>query len=570
MNFAAPIYLWIALAAAPLLVWFFWWTWRTKQQLLTQFIRARLLSSLTVGLSRERQMVRMGLLVAAVASVLLALARPQWGFNWEEAKQSGLDIIVAIDTSQSMLATDTSPNRLERAKLEALTLMGKAKTDRLGLIAFAGTAFLQCPLTLDDEAFRQSVIALDTKIIPQGGTAVAEAIQTATAAFNDSADNFKVLILVTDGEDHEPGAIDAAKAAAEAGVRIFTVGVGTSDGELLRIRDSKGVEQFVKDESGNVVKSHLNETLLREIATLTKAFYLPLRGADTMDVLYERGLAPLPKNEVSAKLIKRRFERYYWPLALAILLLMIEMLLPERSKVKSASAASAASATANLPKVAALLAVLLLPLMASASISGAKSAYDKGQFDRALRQYEELLHENPKEPRLNYNAGTAAFQAGNLEQAAKNFEVALTAQDLKLQQLAFYNSGNTHYRLGADATELDDKKSKWEQALKMFEGAMQLDPKDADAKFNYDFVKKKLEELEQQQKQKEDSDKKKEPSEAAKKAKADADAEVLRRDYAKALGIMEAIAKVDETASYYSDYIQRLQEVNGVKKADHP
>ncbi len=570
MNFAAPIYLWIAFAAVPLLVWFFWWAWRTKQHLLTQFIRARLLSSLTVGLSRERQIVRMGLLVAAVASVLLALARPQWGFNWEEAKQSGLDIIVAIDTSQSMLATDTSPNRLERAKLEALTLMGKAKSDRLGLIAFAGTAFLQCPLTLDDEAFRQSVMALDTKIIPQGGTAVVEAIQTATAAFNDSADNFKVLILVTDGEDHEEGAIDAAKAAAEAGVRIFTVGVGTTDGELLRIRDSKGVEQFVKDENGNAVKSRLNETLLREISTLTKGFYLNLRGADTMDLLYEKGLAPLPKNEVSAKLIKRRFERYYWPLALAILLLIIEMLLPERSKVKSANASSTANAAGDLPKVAAILALLLLPLVVNASVSGAKSAYEKGQFDRALRQYEELLQKSPQDPHLNYNAGNAAFRAGNFEQAAKNFDVALTAKDLKLQQRAFYNSGNTHYRLGADASELDDKKAKWEQALKMFEGAMQLDAKDQDAKFNYDFVKKKLEELEQQQKQKEDSDRKKEPSEAAKKAKADADAAVLRREYAKALSIMEAIAKVDDTVSYYSDYIQRLQEVNGVKKADHP
>ncbi len=147
------------------------------------------------------------IVAAVVLLVILALARPQWGFTQEEARQRGLDIIVAIDTSNSMLAEDVSPNRLARAKLAALDLVRRAKTDRLGLVAFAGAAFLECPLTLDDAAFSQSVDSLDTQTISQGGTAIAEAIDEARKAFKKESDNHKVLVLFTDGEDHDSDAV---------------------------------------------------------------------------------------------------------------------------------------------------------------------------------------------------------------------------------------------------------------------------------------------------------------------------------------------------------------------------
>ena len=182
----------------------------------------------------------MALAVAAVTIVLLALARPQWGFDWEEARQRGLDVVVAIDTSRSMLAADIPPNRLARAKLAALDLKRLARADRVGLVAFAGSAFLQCPLSFDDEAFRQSVNALDVNIIPVGGSAIAEAIETARAAFKEKNDNHKVLVLFTDGEDNDGRAVEAAEAAAKDGMRIFTIGVGSANGELLRIIDGKG------------------------------------------------------------------------------------------------------------------------------------------------------------------------------------------------------------------------------------------------------------------------------------------------------------------------------------------
>lgn len=345
MRFALPSLLWLLLLV-PALAVFLVWAWRTKQRLIAQFVQSRLLAQLTVGVSKTRQKARLALLVAAVALAVLALARPQWGFSWEEVSQRGLDIVVAIDTSRSMLATDIPPNRLERAKLAALDLMKLAKNDRLGLVAFAGSSFLQCPLTLDEEAFRQGVAALDVNIIPQGGTAIAETIQTALAAFKDG-DNHKILVLFTDGEDHEAGVLEAAQAASAKGLRIFTIGVGSAAGELIRVRDEKGKLDFLKDESGNVVKSKLNETLLQQVAGAAGGFYLPLRGANTVDLLYERGLAPLPKSEFNQKLMQRHHERFYWPLGIAVVLLVVEMFLPERQKVRRPAGARTPTSASN-------------------------------------------------------------------------------------------------------------------------------------------------------------------------------------------------------------------------------
>src|SRR5229473_554541 len=177
MRFEHPQLLWLLLLALPGLTAFIWWSWRERRRLIAQFVQSRLLANLTVGVSARRLKLRLTLLIAAVGLLVITLARPQWGFDWEEAHQQGLDIVVAIDTSRSMLAEDVPPNRLTRAKLAALDLMRLAKNDRLGLVAFAGSSFLQSPLTLDEEAFRQGVDALDVGIIPQGGTALSDAME---------------------------------------------------------------------------------------------------------------------------------------------------------------------------------------------------------------------------------------------------------------------------------------------------------------------------------------------------------------------------------------------------------
>jgi Ca-activated chloride channel family protein len=528
MRFANPQMLWLLLAIPPALLVFFWWSGRKRQQLLTQFIQARLLPGLTVGISATRQKIRLGCLVLAVACLIVALARPQWGFDWEELKQRGLDIVVAIDTSKSMLAEDIPPNRLVRAKLAALELMQRAKSDRLGLVAFAGTAFLQCPLTIDDAAFRQSVEALDVNSIPQGGTALASAIETALTAYKEG-DNYRILVLFTDGEDHDSGALEAAESAAKEGLRIFTVGIGTAEGELLRIKNAQGGSDYVRDEQGNVVKSHLNERLLQQIAGATEGgFYLPLRGAKAIDTLYDQGLAKLPKSQHQEKFVRQYHERYHWPLAVAIVLLLVEMLFPERKPERQAKDAKKAKATpaqggpaasrsspANgqprpssvlQPQSLLLLAswiawFLLWPAAGMASPSSALREYKAGQYDQALKEYERLLQKRTDDPRLHFNAGAAAYRDQKFDEAAKQFNATLASPDLNLQGLAYYNEGNSLYHLGERIQDPKQRTEAWEKAIQDYQSTMKLSPQDADAKFNYDFVKKKLEELKQQQQQ---------------------------------------------------------------------
>jgi Ca-activated chloride channel family protein len=501
MTFANPHMLWLLLVIPPALLAFFWWAGRTRQRLLTQFIQARLLPVLTVGISAARQKIRVGCLASAVVCLILALARPQWGFDWEEMKQRGLDIVVAIDTSKSMLAEDIAPNRLARAKLAALELMQRARSDRLGLVAFAGSAFLQCPLTIDDAAFRQSVEALNVNIIPQGGTAIAEAIETAQTAFKEG-DNYKVLVLFTDGEDHDSGALEAAEKAAKVGMRIFTIGIGTAEGELLRIKDAQGGSDYIRDEQGNVVKSHLNERLLQQIAGATEGgFYLPLRGATAIDTLYDQGLAKLPKSQHQEKFVRRYHERYHWPLAVAIVLLLVEMLFPERKREPRAKPAVAPATQPALQTAATVLLLVLLPTALRGSPASALREYEAGQYDQALKEYEHLLERKGEDPRLHFNAGTAAYRNQQFEEAAKQFSATVASPDLKLQELAYYNEGNALYHLGERNPDLKKRTEAWEKALADYQNTVKLNPQDADAKFNHEFVKKKLEELKQQQQQ---------------------------------------------------------------------
>jgi Ca-activated chloride channel family protein len=540
MQFEHQHLLWVALAATVGLGLFFWWAWRTRQRLIAQFVRSRLLANLTVGISTGRQKSRLALLVAAVALAIAALARPQWGFDWEEARQRGLDVVVAIDTSRSMLAVDIPPSRLARAKLAALDLKRLARADRVGLVAFAGSAFLQCPLSFDDEAFRQSVNALDVGIIPVGGSAIAEAIETARAAFKEKNDNYKILVLFTDGEDNDGRAVETAQRAAKDGMRIFTIGVGTANGELLRITDAKGRTDYVRDDQGNVIKSRLNEQLLKDVALASQGHYMLLAGADTMKVLYDNALAPLPKTEHTARRIKRFHERYQWLLGAALVLLCVEMLLPERKRARQVATAIPSD---TVLKAAAALVMAFYPMIVLASPASAVKKYKTGRYEAALKEYEALLAERPNQPHLHFNAGAAAFQTTNYQRALHHFNSALIAEDLRLQQKAHYNLGNTLFRVGENEGALTNKQQLWKDAMTSYQRALKLNPKDADALFNLEFVKDRIAAIE-----------------AGHSAKRAADKALAEAQYARALEIMEHQDPIMQ--EYYKDYIENLRELN--------
>jgi Ca-activated chloride channel family protein len=552
MRLENPNLFWLLLIL-PAMVLLFWFANRQKQKLLAQFISARLLPTLTTGISPARQKLRFAFLIMAVAFLIVALTRLQYGFDLEEVQQNGLDIVVAIDTSKSMLATDIAPNRLERAKLAALELMQRAGTDRMGLVAFAGDAFLECPLTIDNTAFQQSVQALNVNSIPQGGTAIAGAIQAAQTAFKEN-DAHKVLVLFTDGEDNdsETGALMAAQSATKDGLKIFTIGIGTAAGDLIRVTDANGNSDYVRDEQGNVVKSHLNENLLQQIAGATGGFYLPLRGADTMDTLYERGLEPLPKSESSEKLIRRYHERFQWPLAIAILFLLAEMFLPERKKSKVQGPRSKVQTTA----IAALILFLLLPVVTNASPASALSDYKSGNYTNALAEFSRLAEIQTNDLRLVFNAGAAAYRATNYDEALQNFQLVTLSPDLKLQQQAFYNLGNTQYRIGESKFEpntegLDAMEENWKQALQSYSHAAQLNTNDMDAIYNLAFVKNQIEILA-------------ELREVMLRAKMDADDAVRRAQFHRALEIMEQLTQNKIAAKQFQDYTKKLKDIDAI------
>jgi Ca-activated chloride channel family protein len=554
MRFEHPQILWLLLVSPAALAALFWFATRQKQKLLAQFISARLLPVLTTGISPARQKLRFAFLILAVAFLIVALARPQHGFDLEEVQQNGLDIVVAIDTSKSMLTTDIAPNRLERAKLAALELMQRAGADRLGLVAFAGDAFLECPLTIDNTAFQQSVQALNVNSIPQGGTAIAEAINTALTAFKEKG-HHKALVLLTDGEDNdsESGALAAAQNAAKDGLKIFTIGIGTAAGDLIRVTDANGNSDYVRDEQGNVVKSHLNENLLQQIAGATGGFYLPLRGADTMDTLYERGLEPLPKSESSEKLIRRYHEQFQWPLAIAILLLLAEIFLPERSsQTANKSKIQSPKSKVETAASAILIALLFLPVAANASPASALSDYKSGNFTNALTEFSRLAEIQTNDLRLVFNAGAAAYRATNFDAAQNLFQQVTLSPDLKLQQQAYYNLGNVQFQMAKQAKDLDGLEQGFDAAAKIYERAVALNTNDVDAAFNLKFARSAAEEV-------------RAIKAALLRAKSSADVAVQRAEFHRALEIMQGLAQNYKIAEkQFEEFTKKLKDIDDI------
>ena len=546
MRFEHPNLLWLLLVVPPALALFFWWSERTRQKLLTQFVEARLLAALTAGISPARRKFRFALIIAAVVLLLIALARPQYGYDKEEVRQNGLDIVVAVDTSKSMLATDIPPSRLGRAKLAALELMQTAKADRLGLVAFAGEAFLSCPMTIDDTAFQQSVQALDVNSIPQGGTALAEAINTALAAFKENG-NHKALVLFTDGEDNDEGALAAAQNAAKEGLKIFTIGIGSADGTLVQIPDGNGGSDYIRDEKGQVVKTKLNESLLQQIAGATGGFYLPLRGADTINTLYERGLAPLPKSEGAEKLVRRYHEQFQWPLALALLLLFVEFLLPPRKQTKSKAAV-----------VTTLFVFFLLPTVTYASPASALREYKSGNYTNALTEFSKLAEVQTNDLRLVFNAGDAAYRATNFDLAQKLFQQVTLSPDLKLQQQAFYNLGNVQFQVAKQAQDLDGLEQGFDAAAKIYSRAVLLNTNDVDALFNYRFAQGAAEQV-------------RALKAALRSAKASADQAVQRAEFHTAFEIMQGLTQKYKIAGkQFEEFTKKLKDIDDIATPHQP
>jgi Ca-activated chloride channel family protein len=504
MTFGAPEWLW-GLLLIPLSIALFVHSEHRGLKRLQQFVSARLLPRLAGTVNRRRRVVRFGLQLLGLGMAIVSLAQPRWGYTFEDVKRKGLDLLIAVDTSRSMLSNDVQPDRLERVKLAIQDLVNELQGDRVGLIAFAGRAFLQAPLTIDYDAVIEAVNDLDTKTIPEGGTNISSAITLATQSFGKSAMGNRALIIFTDGEELSGDAVRTAKAAAsEAGVRIFTVGVGTPQGSLIPITGDNGETSFVKDAAGQVVKSKLDDKRLREVAEATGGFYLHLEnGPRTMQQVQTEGLAKMQAAEMDVRLSRRPIERYEWPLGAALIALALSILLPERRRVRARAylpGLQPMQAGVSVPGKAAGAVVAVIVLLCSSAFATAPgiNAYQQGKFEDAYTQFQGTLKSHPQsraQDELQFDSGTAAYKLKDYNKALESFSQALLTPDTGLQTKGHYNLGNTLYQRGEMQKSDDKKLSDWTNALDHYEQTLKLDPQNKEAKDNYEYVKRKIDEL---------------------------------------------------------------------------
>ena len=332
MHWGAPIYL-NFLLLIPALVAFFIFASIRKKKLLEIFGNKDIVQRLSVSKSMAKEKASRILILIASCFLILALARPQIGARLTMTKRQGVDVIIAIDTSSSMMAQDIKPSRLEKAKLEVASLIDKLKGDRVGILTFSGTSFVQCPLTLDYNAAKMFLNIVAPGMMPRPGTAIGDAIDKATRAFVKKQRKHKVLVLLTDGEDHQTKPIEAAKKAKKQGIVIYAIGIGTKKGEPIPLIDESGsVSGYKKDKSGEVVMSRLDDATLQKIALITDGKYYRATGREfELDRIYDE-ISKMEKKELSNRLFMQHEDRFQYFLAVALILLCIEFAMGDRKR----------------------------------------------------------------------------------------------------------------------------------------------------------------------------------------------------------------------------------------------
>ena len=506
----------------PLIVLFYVWVFGRKKKLLTRMGSWDLVKRLIESKSETRQALKAGLIVLAIGLFLFSLSRPQYGSIERPITRRGVDIFIAIDTSLSMLAQDIKPSRLARAREQLKGLIHRLKGDRVGIITFAGTAFIQCPLTLDYGLAQNILDTIDVDTVPVLGTAIGEAIRTATGAFERSAKGEKVLILLTDGEDHETGPLEAAKEAAKAGIRIYSIGIGSEKGEPIHLPDGT----FKKDKEGHTVNSQLDLVLLQKIAQATngKTIKANPTGGLELDAIYD-DIGRLQKQTLLSRTYTIYEERFQYFLLPVIFILILEMLMSDRKRF------------APRKPLVLFLAPLLFGFALSDSLSRlnrlGNQAFEKKDFAKALDYYKNAQVESPEAPELHFNIGDVLLKEKKYEEAIKEFEqaAALFKEPQRIAN-AFYNIGVAQYRMAeqlATMENLQEAIKKLEEAMSSDQNAMKKNPADMDPKYNYEQAKRLwkqlLEKLKEQQKQQEqkqeqkqkEGEKKEEQQEAQKK-----------------------------------------------------
>jgi Ca-activated chloride channel family protein len=458
-----------------------------RKKILFLFAKPDMLPLIVPGLDIKRRWIKSILTTLAFGFAIVALSGPQWGYRWEKTTQKGVDIMIALDCSKSMLAQDIKPNRLERAKREIIDLLRMMKSDRAGLVAFSGRAILQCPLTLDHEAFNIFLKVLEPGFLPVGGTNLNDAIKASYSGFEQESDTQKAMIIITDGESTAGDAEEIVKEMAKQGIKIFCIGVGDLRG--APIPDKMG--GFKKDGAGNIILSKVDEKGLEKMASMTGGTYVrSVAGDMDLDLIYTSKIRGTMEAKTLTSGKQKIWEnRYQWFLFPCLFLLLIEFFLSAKKKVNGLS----------ILVLAIGLSIFAFPQesvhakMISSSVKQGIKAFEEQNYEQAKTHFIDAQLANPENATLYYNIGAAAYMNEEYDQAKKNFMQAAKTKDIQLQHDAQYNLANTHYRMG----NLDE-------AIKAYENIIEKFPQDTQAKENLEFTRQKKQE---QQESKSDKNK---------------------------------------------------------------
>lgn len=442
------------------------------------------------------------LFTLAFAIGIIALANPRMPLGTASVNRSGIDVMLTLDVSKSMLAQDIKPNRLERAKQILARLIDKLPDDRIGIVVFAGRAYLQMPLTTDHAAAKMYLSSATPDVVPTQGTVIGDALKMSFAAFNTKEKKYRSIILLSDGEDHDENAVKLAKALASEGVSINTIGIGSPEGSLIIDRETNEVK---RDESGNPVVTKLNETELRAIAENGNGIYQLFTNTDEVVTQLEKQLQSLGQKPITEQSQVNYQNFFPWLLGFVLLLLLAEFLISEVRAVKISNIVTVANKV-NPFTVSLLL--LLLPFATFAQddnelIKKGNKAYIKKEYGIAAEEYKKATKKNPADDKAQYNLGNALYKNQKTEDAVAAYDAAVENSKLPLDKSgAFYNKG----------VVLQNNK-KLPECIDAYKNALRLNPADEDARLN---LQKALQQ-QQRQKDKDNKDQKKPKDEPKKK-----------------------------------------------------
>ena len=497
MRLAHPHLLWLLLLV-PTLVLAYAIAFVLRRRALARLGNPRLIARMSAATSVPRKVARATLVSLSVGLLALAVARPQSSGRARLEKQRGLDLVVALDFSKSMLAKDIYPSRLERAKRELERLMDRLSGDRVGLVAFAGET-LTYPPTTDYDAVKLFWRDLSPSDMPIGGTAIGRALTSATemlarlrATGGETRD--QVILLLTDGEETESQPLDAAEQAAKLGIKIFAVGIGSRSGELVpETGEGEQAAGYIKDKEGKYVTSRLDEDLLAKIAGKTGGGYLRADAQHFGVEAIEAALAGLKRTESEARLVRQYDEVFEFLLFPALVLLLVEACLGERRR-KLPTANAALVLAAALPFLGAWS-----PLESNnrAAESG-NASLKSGKAEEALAAYDKAVTELPNDAGAHFNRGNALFALSRFEEASAEFLRASQTAAPGLRPAAFYNLGNSYF-----------KNDKYEDAIAAYRHSLALDPANSRAKWNLELALQKKKQADQKKEEEEKNQDKK-------------------------------------------------------------